>query len=37
MAKHHENNRRIPHSMAAGFARGLHHRVDLIWPQIISL
>jgi hypothetical protein len=36
MAKHQQNNGGIAHPMAAGFARGLHHRFDLVWSKILA-
>jgi hypothetical protein len=30
MAKHHHNNGRIAHSMASGFASGLHHGLHFV-------
>src|SRR5262249_11342027 len=36
MAKHHHNDRRIAHAIAAGFAGRLHHGVDLIRPKVVA-
>jgi hypothetical protein len=36
VAKHHQDDRRIAHGMPAGFACGLHHRLDFIRPQIVA-